>query len=297
MRFQQWVSTAGLSLLLVASSSVPAYSQSGGGSGARPSYPPARSYQPPPARSQGSGSQGSGTQGTGGQAYGVGGSGGSFGAEGSDSLALAGVALGLRGYCPVSLSMNKKWVAGDPRFTAVYDDHAYRFPSARAKQIFLADPVRYTPALGGDNVVDYAKTGRRTQGDLSQGIVHRGRLYFVGTQQERAEFLSDPASFADADLTLGGDCVVCRVRMSQAMPGSPQLTVIHDGLRYQFAGLEQQKMFLTSPASYTTAALRRSAQGRGGDAGSESRPQGSGTQGSETRGSGLKPNGSGSGSR
>lgn len=159
--------------------------------------------------------------------------------------------LSMRGFCPVSLAETKQWAPGDPRFTVVYDGKVYRFPDARRLQIFSADPVRYAPALGGDCVVSFAKAGQRTQGDLGSGVRQGGRIYFLRGAQEREAFLANPSAFADADLVLGGECVVTRVDTNQQRPGSPQLTLIHNGLRYRFAGLNQRRAFMASPTRYT----------------------------------------------
>ncbi len=272
-----------------------AHAQSG--SGGRPSYQPrpfapARTSQPP------AGSEARGSEARGSGAFGPGTA--TVGPTGSDARSLAAEAvLAMRGFCPVTLATQKQWIAGDPRIFSVYDGHLYRFPDLRAKQIFDADPVRYAPALGGDNIVMYAKTGQRVPGNLSQGLVHGGRLFFVGTQQERDEFMQNEQMYADADLVLGGDCVVCQVHMGKTMPGVPQLTTTHKGLRYQFAGLEQQRTFLAAPTAFEQAVpTPGNGSGLRSD-GSETRPSamprpgmpGPGMSGPATQGSGSQGSG------
>lgn len=162
--------------------------------------------------------------------------------------------LAMRGFCPVCLVADRAWVVGDPKLATVFDGKAYYFPTPQRRQQFVADPVSYAPALGGDNIVAYAETGRREPGDLSRGVTHNGRVYFVGTQAERERFNRNPARYADADLALGGRCVVCRVDLGRPTPGEPKLTTVHNGLRYQFANAQQQRRFAASPERYAKAA-------------------------------------------
>ena len=59
----------------------------------------------------------------------------------------------LEGYCPVCVIKIKKWVRGNPHYAATYDGKTYYFPGEDQKQMFLADPAKYVPALGGDCTV------------------------------------------------------------------------------------------------------------------------------------------------
>lgn len=198
--------------------------------------------------------------------------------------------LAMRGYCPVCLVNLKQWVAGKPAYTAVYDGKAYRFPAADQLQVFNANPTAYLPVLNGDDIVDYAQSGRRVPGNLAYGLVHQGRMYFFASEANKQTFSRDPRPFANADLALGGDCVVCQVNMNQRMPGTADLTIVQDGLRYQFAGLQQMNAFKAAPQQFTGAASQRTA-------GSTTRP-GTAPAGSGGRPAGSSPyGGSGSSSR
>lgn len=160
----------------------------------------------------------------------------------------------MRGFCPVCLVEMRQWMAGDPKHRAVYDGMVYFFPGEKQLAMFNADPAKYLPALGGDDVVLYATTGQRIAGSLAHGVVHNGRPYFFSSPTQKQQFTNSPATYAGTDLALNGDCVVCRVEMNRQMPGAPGLTVIRDGLRYQFMGLEQQRLFESAPERFTSAA-------------------------------------------
>ncbi len=158
--------------------------------------------------------------------------------------------VALRGYCPVCLIDMKQWVAGHPDDSVVYDGHLYRFPAPEQMQMFQADPAKYTPVLHGDCIVCLKNMGQRIPGDLNFGKFHEGRVYFFPSDKERQMFVADPATYKDADLAFNGNCVVCQVEMNQVMPGKPEFTAHHQGLRYLFPGAEQRNMFLAHPRKY-----------------------------------------------
>lgn len=196
--------------------------------------------------------------------------------------AMAGQKPAMRGYCPVCIAMGKGWVAGSPQFQAVYDGELYRFPKAEVLTTFQANPAKFVPALGGDDVVEYARTGKRVAGKLEHGAQRLERLYFFATEANKSAFRANPTQYANADLAAGGACVVCRVDMRRDMPGVAQHVSVHDGVRYQFAGPQQQQAFDAQPRRYAVPA-----------------PAGSGTK-PAAGGSGFRstaPAGSGSGGR
>jgi YHS domain-containing protein len=158
--------------------------------------------------------------------------------------------LGLKGFCPVCIVELRKWVKGSPAHEVLYDGHRYRFPGDKQKKMFLAQPVKYTPVLGGDCVVCYAKTGERRPGNLNYSAVHDGRLYLFASGEQRKMFLADPKAYADVDLALEGNCAVCLVEMKHKTPGKAEFGVIHNGLRYLFPSAKMREMFLKDPKKY-----------------------------------------------
>ncbi|QDT04976.1 YHS domain protein [Rubripirellula lacrimiformis] len=164
-----------------------------------------------------------------------------------------GNAVGLQGYCPVCVVNMKKWVKGNPQFSAKQDGKIYLFPNDEQKNVFLSDPAKYTPVLGGDCVVALVEMHKRVPGDLTFAVAHQNRLYLFANEQAKKMFQANPAKYENADLALDGKCSVCRVEMNQDVAGQPQFTSIYNGLRYQFPGLEQQKMFDNNPDKYKAA--------------------------------------------
>lgn len=158
--------------------------------------------------------------------------------------------VALEGYCPVCIIQMKKWVRGSSEHQVAYDGKTYYFPGEKPKQMFLADPAKYVPALGGDCTVCFAKMGKRVPGNIRHATIHRNRLFLFPGDAQKEEFLSNPKAYADVDLALDGKCAVCLTEMKKEVPGKPEVTAIHQGLRYQFPADKQRKMFLAKPAKY-----------------------------------------------
>ncbi len=158
--------------------------------------------------------------------------------------------VALEGYCPVCIVEMKKWVRGNPKHQATYDGKTYHFPGDKQKKMFLADPAKYVPALGGDCTVCYAKIGKRVPGNIRHAVYYGKRLFLFPSEVQKNEFLANPKAYADVDLALGGKCAVCRTEMKKDVPGKPEVTAMYEGLRYQFPSDKQRKMFLANPAKY-----------------------------------------------
>jgi YHS domain-containing protein len=173
----------------------------------------------------------------------------------------------------VSLHTSGAWSKGNPSLVATFDGKSYAFVNEAERQAFTASPAQYVPVLGGDCVVAYAQHGQRVPGSVQHASKHGGRLYLFSNADARKMFEANPASLENADLAYGGNCVVCAVGMGQAMPGHPEFTTIHKGLRYQFPSPDQQREFLANPAKYEPmGASRPQAAAPVGPGGSSTRP-------------------------
>lgn len=171
--------------------------------------------------------------------------------------------VAIRGFCVVSLRDQQLWRGGTASYQQMFDGQLYYFASSRESEIFASNASRYVPALAGDCVVTFAELGERVDGNPEYGILHKRRLYFFRSQQEQATFRADPEKFADADLATGGNCLVSRIDDQRKLPGLPETTVIVNGLRYQFAGLHQQRQFLGNMSRYGVERPNNSYKQRG----------------------------------
>jgi YHS domain-containing protein len=205
---------------------------------------------------------------------------------GSGQRARQQAPLALEGYCPVSIVAMEKWVKGDPAYQVAYDGRSYHFANERGKRMFQADPAKYIPALGGDCAVALVKMGKRIPGNIRHGSFHNGRLFLFSNADAHKMFQAEPATYANADLALGGMCPVCLVNMERSVPGKPEIAAFHRGFRYLFPAAGQRQAFLASPEKYVSAA----GNGPPTKTGSATRQP---TSGSSTR----QPVQSGSGSR
>ena len=160
---------------------------------------------------------------------------------------------GLQGYCPVCLVEMRQWIKGDARLTSEFDGKRYYFPGAEQAEMFEQDPLKYVPVLGGDDIVLFTRTGKRVGGKLNYGMIHQGRTYFFASEENKQLYQSSPELYENADLALGGECIVCRVDMKERVPGKSEFTALFNGLRYRFPGEEQQAAFLKSPTRYVKA--------------------------------------------
>ena len=158
--------------------------------------------------------------------------------------------VALEGYCPVCIIEMKKWVRGNPQHQVKYDGKAYYFPGEQQKKMFLANPAKYVPALGGDCTVCFAKMGKRVPGNVRHAVFFGKRLFLFPGAEQKKEFHSNPTAYSNVDLALDGKCAVCNAEMKKDVPGKAEFTVIHQGLRYQFPSDKQRKMFLANPAKY-----------------------------------------------
>ncbi len=162
----------------------------------------------------------------------------------------AETALALEGYCSVCIVEANKWVKGNPEFSTTYDGKQYNFPSDKQLQMFVANPAKYVPALGGDCTVCFANAGKRGPGNIRFSSRHKGRLFLFPNDELRQAFKADPKQFENVDLAADGNCVVCRVEAGKEVPGKPEFTAFHNGMRYLFPSDKQRQMFLASPAKY-----------------------------------------------
>ena len=156
----------------------------------------------------------------------------------------------LEGFCVVTLREQQEWQLGSEANQVVFDGQLYWFASQRQRAMFAATPQRYVPALAGNCVVTFAESGVRKRGDPQYGILHNKQLFFFQGEAEQEKFRGHPEQFANLDLANDGYCLVSQTDEQRQLPGLPETTVTVDGLRYQFAGIHQQRKFLANMEHY-----------------------------------------------
>ncbi len=96
-------------------------------------------------------------------------------------------------------------------------------------------------------------------GGIRQAVLQEGRLFLFTNAEGKKMFQADPQAYVNADLACGGNCVVCSLNMRQTVPGKPEFTVVHQGLRYLFPSTEQRDEFLQNPRKYEVVAAKTAA--------------------------------------
>lgn len=157
----------------------------------------------------------------------------------------------MEGNCAVCLVKSGKIVKGDAANVVVHDGLRYLFPGSREKEMFEKDPSAFTPALGGHCTVCKVEMNKPVAGSARYSLVHEGRLYLFPGKEQLDMFKSNPGKYANADLALKGNCVVCKVEMQKDVPGKDEFAIDYQAKRYLFPDEKTRGMFLANPEKYT----------------------------------------------
>lgn len=168
-------------------------------------------------------------------------------------LSVYATEVAMEGNCAVCFVEAGKVMPGSERHSVVFDRQVYYFPSEAEKKMFVANPARYAPALGGDCVVCRANMGVRMPGKVQFAAMHNGRAYLFPSGKELDAFNADPKRYENVDIALQGHCSVCIVMAKKWMPGKPDIVSVYDGLRYFFPSVEEKKAFEADQARFTPA--------------------------------------------
>jgi thiol-disulfide isomerase/thioredoxin len=105
--------------------------------------------------------------------------------------------VGLDGYSPVALATGKLWKKGLPEFNAEHQGVTYWFANDDERELFEEDPARYAPKLLGCDPVILSDSGRAVRGNIEHGAFFRQGVFLMATEENRDEFLKNPAFYAD----------------------------------------------------------------------------------------------------
>jgi len=161
--------------------------------------------------------------------------------------------LALEGNCAVCLVEAGKVMPGSEKHSVTFDRQVYYFPSEAEKKMFVANPAKYVPALGGDCVICRANMGVRMPGKVQFAAIQNGRAYLFPSGKELEAFKADPKRYENVDVALRGHCSVCIVMAKKWVPGKSEIVSVYDGMRYFFPSVEEKKAFEADPAKFTPA--------------------------------------------
>ncbi|MFH5802760.1 thioredoxin domain-containing protein [Alienimonas sp. DA493] len=105
--------------------------------------------------------------------------------------------LGMRGFCPVTLHLEKKWVRGKRDFQWEHQGITYFLASDAAFDKFYANADRYAPKLLGCDPVLYRDEGRAVPGSTTYAAIWRDDLFLFVSDENRKTFHADPSRYAN----------------------------------------------------------------------------------------------------
>jgi len=104
--------------------------------------------------------------------------------------------LGFEGYCPVTLKLARKWVAGNPQFGAVHRGRTFLFTGDAERQQFLANPDAYSPVFSGMDAVLILDQQKAVEGSRKFGYEYRGAFYLFSSKETMTHFASNPDRYS-----------------------------------------------------------------------------------------------------
>lgn len=149
--------------------------------------------------------------------------------------------------CRVNMGVR---MPGKAEFAVVHNKRAYLFPSAKERDLFMADPKKYENAdLGEEGYCSVCAVMAKkwVAGKPEIVSVYDGMRYYFPSADEKKAFDADPAKYVPA---LDGDCVVCFKDAGKRIVGQPKFSAMHDGRIYLFPDEVAQKKFLADTKKY-----------------------------------------------
>ena len=101
--------------------------------------------------------------------------------------------LAMQGYCAVTVIKEDRWVEGNPKFGVVHLGKLYLFANAESMQMFLADPIPYTPVLNEIDVVRFFEERKIVPGKREWGLKDptHNRMFFFADEAAMNHFWNE----------------------------------------------------------------------------------------------------------
>ncbi len=116
--------------------------------------------------------------------------------------------VGLDGYCPVQIKMNRQWIKGRSQFSTTWQGVVYNLSSADDLRAFQATPQKYAPRMLGCDPVELWTSERAVQGSVEYGAFFNGDLFLFISAQSRNQFKVDPNRYVHLRHAFRADDVI-----------------------------------------------------------------------------------------
>ncbi|MDR3183089.1 MAG: thioredoxin family protein [Planctomycetaceae bacterium] len=107
------------------------------------------------------------------------------------------VPLALEGFCPVTLSLEERWVSGNPVYCTMYQGAVFRFTSQETLLAFAKEPARFVPAAMGEDIVLMVDRNKRVNGSREFGAWFQSRVFLFSSQETLDAFAAKPEYYAE----------------------------------------------------------------------------------------------------
>lgn len=103
---------------------------------------------------------------------------------------------GLKGFCPVTLRDRRDLIDSTDEFSSKFEGKTYHFSSAKNKASFDADPAKYAPVKGGNDVIVLAEGNVELEGTLDHAVWFKDRLYLFSSSATLDTFVGNPTKYS-----------------------------------------------------------------------------------------------------
>lgn len=110
--------------------------------------------------------------------------------------------LALKGFCPVTLWENRRWVEGENQYETEYQGQRVLLSSKEAFDKFTANPKRYLPRFLGCDPVVVWETDRAVPGKIDFAAFYDEELFLFSSDENRAKFKRSPDQYTRTRVVL-----------------------------------------------------------------------------------------------
>ena len=110
--------------------------------------------------------------------------------------------LAIQGFCAVSVVNDGEWIEGKPELGVIHLGKLYLFSDKAAMDLFLADPIPFTPMLNEIDVVRFFEEKKIVQGKREWGVIDpvHNRMFFFADEAAMLHFEQEFSRYLDASI-------------------------------------------------------------------------------------------------